>query len=76
MLVSPHSWLPGWTVPGKWLGGFHDANGAPVWTEDTVASVLAADFERVHQQDVSFLIREHLRKYQYGVSCGVVWRRK
>ncbi len=76
MLVSPHSWLAAWTAKSAWLGGYRDASGKPVWTEDTVAAILSPHFERVHMEDVPFLIREHLRKFQYGVSCGVVWRRK
>ena len=24
VLVSPYSWLPGWTPPEKWLGGYKD----------------------------------------------------
>jgi len=28
------------------------------------------------QEDTPFLIREHVRKYQWGVSHAVVWRRR
>eukprot|EP00048_Salpingoeca_helianthica_P015939 m.229525 g.229525 ORF g.229525 m.229525 type:complete len:305 (+) comp17766_c0_seq1:35-949(+) len=76
VLVSPHSWLPGWTNKSKWLGGYCDPTGKPIWTEDTIESVLTPHFERVEVRDVSFLIREHARKFQYGVSCGVVWKRR
>lgn len=32
-------------------------------------------FELVHQEDMPFLIREHVRKYQWGCSHACVWRK-
>lgn len=74
VLVSPHSWLPGWTPRSQWLGGFVDEAG-PHRTADGVASLLRGDFTLLHQEDVPFLIREHVRKFQYGVSMATVWQR-
>ncbi len=32
-------------------------------------------FELAHAEDMPFLIREHVRKYQWGCSHATVWRR-
>jgi hypothetical protein len=36
----------------------------------------ARGFELVHQEDMPFLIREHVRKFQWGCSHAVVWRKQ
>ena len=36
----------------------------------------AANFELAEEADVPFMIREHRRKYQWGVSHAMVWRRR
>lgn len=38
--------------------------------------VPAGDFTLVEQKDVPFVIREHRRKFQWGCSHAMVWRRK
>lgn len=38
--------------------------------------IAAAHFELVEERDLPFLIREHRRKFQWGVSHALVWRRK
>ena len=75
VLVSPHSWLTGWTPKNKWLGGFY-REGAAVHTAESIVKALEEDFDLVHREDMPFLIREHARKYQYGVSNAQVFRRK
>jgi hypothetical protein len=50
--------------------------GKPVRSADAVAAVLSPDFEAVASEDVPFIIREHARKFQWGCSHAVVWRRK
>lgn len=75
VLVSPHSWLPGWTPRSQWVGGYVDAQG-PHRTAEGVAAALGKDFTLLYAEDVPFLIREHVRKFQYGVSHATVWRRK
>jgi hypothetical protein len=67
VLVSPHSWLPGWTPRSAWVGGFVDEAG-PHRTADGVAAILSEHFVLVSQDNTPFLIREHVRKFQYGVS--------
>lgn len=45
-------------------------------TKVTVAEVMQRQgFSLVHEEDVPFLIREHARKFQYGVSHATVWRK-
>ena len=75
VLVSPHSWLPGWTAKSKWIGGYVDERG-PHRTADGIKAILEKDFALLHGEDVPFLIREHVRKFQYGISHATVWRRR
>lgn len=76
IIVSPYSWLQDWTPRQEWLGGYYEKNGKPIWSADQLHQELSDTFELVDQKDVSFLIREHKRKYQLGVSHATVWRRK
>ncbi|KAL4427428.1 hypothetical protein ABPG77_000717 [Micractinium sp. CCAP 211/92] len=76
VLVSPYSWLPAWTDRQHWLGGYRDEAGKPVWSADTLTTLLSGDFTLVEQKDVPFVIREHRRKFQWGCSHAMVWRRK
>ncbi|KAJ0401255.1 hypothetical protein P43SY_010979 [Pythium insidiosum] len=75
-LISPYSWLEEYTVKEKWIGGVVDENGQPVQSFDVVAKLLEPHFELVKREDYPFMIREHARKYQWGVSDGTFWRRK
>jgi hypothetical protein len=71
VLVSPYSWLEEYTAKHEWMGG---TDAAP----DSFAEVRAAlepEFELVHREDMPFLIREHARKFQWGVSDCTVWRK-
>ena len=77
LLATPCSWLPEFTPPVEWLGGFTDAaTGQPVRTLDTLRAVLAPGFELTATRDLPFLIREHARKFQWSVSQASVWRRR
>lgn len=75
-LVSPYSWLEEYTAKDKWIGGTVDNLGNPVDSFRVVEKHLAKDFELVKRQDYPFMIREHARKYQWGVSDGTFWKRK
>ncbi|TDH67838.1 hypothetical protein CCR75_001958 [Bremia lactucae] len=76
VLVSPYSWLEEYTVKSKWIGGVRDGEGAPVDSFSVIKSVLSEDFSLVGREDYAFIIREHERKYQWGVSDGSYWKRK
>ncbi|KAI9914994.1 hypothetical protein PsorP6_007769 [Peronosclerospora sorghi] len=76
VLVSPYSWLEEYTRKDKWIGGVRDAEGNPVGSFCQIENLLSKDFELIERQDFPFLIREHERKYQWGVSDGTYWKRK
>eukprot|EP00736_Rhodelphis_marinus_P014371 Rmarinus@m.9079 len=78
VLVSPYSWLEEYTPMVHWVGGYFDFGNPeyPRWSRDEVTRSLSPDFELVKEEEMPFLIREHRRKYQLGVSHATVWRRK
>eukprot|EP00405_Crypthecodinium_cohnii_P004387 CAMPEP_0194751612 /NCGR_PEP_ID=MMETSP0323_2-20130528/5614_1 /TAXON_ID=2866 ORGANISM="Crypthecodinium cohnii, Strain Seligo" /NCGR_SAMPLE_ID=MMETSP0323_2 /ASSEMBLY_ACC=CAM_ASM_000346 /LENGTH=208 /DNA_ID=CAMNT_0039668169 /DNA_START=161 /DNA_END=784 /DNA_ORIENTATION=- len=73
VLVSPYSWLDEYTAQDKWLGGKYDAAGQPISSENQVKAILTPFFDLVEQHDEPFLIREHSRKFQLGMSDCCVW---
>ena len=76
VIASPFTWLEEYTPPENWLGGYHDINGKPVSSFDTLCTLLDADFAFVRSLDLPFLIREHARKFQWSVSHAGIWRRR
>lgn len=72
LLTTPFSWLPEYTAPDHWIGGTN-ATG-PSW--DALCAILEPHFELQLTKDLPFLIREHSRKFQYGVPLGSRWIRK
>lgn len=72
LLATPFSWLPEYTARENWLGGRE--GDAPSW--DLLCKALEPDFSLELSTDLPFLIREHARKYQYGISLGSRWRRR
>ena len=78
VLVSPYSWLEQWTPKAKWMGGVMDGKNK-VKSFDVVKEVLESEqggFDLVDETDLPFLIKEHDRKFQWGVSHATVWRRR
>eukprot|EP00760_Papus_ankaliazontas_P005097 PhM_4_TR12394/c0_g1_i1/m.10981 len=73
--LSPYSWLPEYTDKAHWLGGTK-ASEEQGGTLAAIERILGDDFERVHVEDVAFLIREHRRKFQLGVSQCAVFKKK
>jgi putative 4-mercaptohistidine N1-methyltranferase len=71
LLATPFSWLPEFTPEKNWLGGTEDA--AP--SHEVLADFLRPAFTLEFTKDLPFLIREHSRKFQYGISLGTRWRR-
>jgi len=69
LLATPFSWLEDYTPKENWLGG--DRPSFDVLTE-----ILSPDFDLELRVELPFVIREHARKFQYGVSLGSRWRRK
>lgn len=82
-LISPYSWLEEYTPKDKWLGGYISkeqhgggGGGGPVDSFETIHGLLRPHFELVHRANYPFLIREHERKYQWGISDGCFWQRR
>lgn len=76
VIASPFTWMEEYTPPQNWLGGFYAPDGRPVSGMETLRRLLAVDFELVRTVEVPFLIREHVRKYQWSVSLAGIWRRR
>jgi putative 4-mercaptohistidine N1-methyltranferase len=75
VITSPYTWLPEFTDPAQWLGGYV-TGGSPRTTLDGLKAALDADFTLVRTADLPFLIREHARKFQWSVAQASIWRRK
>jgi putative 4-mercaptohistidine N1-methyltranferase len=74
ILVSPYSWSREFTPFPKWLGGYEN-DGRRFDTFVTLSRFLEPDFKLLRTREIPFLIREHVRKYQWSVSHGSVWLR-
>lgn len=72
LLATPFSWLEEFTPNENWLGG--KPGGASSF--DGLSKILEPHFDLEFQKDLPFLIREHSRKFQYGISLGSRWRRR
>lgn len=77
VMVTPFSWLTEFTPRSKWLGGFNDpVTNEPIRSIDVVeAEMVQRGFEKIHQEEMPCVIREHQRKYQYIVSQATGWRK-
>jgi putative 4-mercaptohistidine N1-methyltranferase len=72
LIASPYTWLVEFTPPQEWLG-MHAA-----WSDTTTLNamqeLLGEEFELVSAKDLPFLIREHVRKYQWSVAQASLWQ--
>ena len=77
VLVTPFSWLTEFTPRSKWLGGFLDpVSKKPIRSKDILKEIMEdRGFEKIHEEEVPLIIREHQRKYQYIVSEATGWRK-
>lgn len=75
VMTTPFTWMEQFTPREVWLGGIV-RDGQPVWSADTLRTLLAPDFELLESHDMPCIIREHARKYQYIVPLATVWRRR
>jgi putative 4-mercaptohistidine N1-methyltranferase len=75
IMASPYTWLASYTPRRNWLGGFA-RGGRPVKTFDTLRRIFAPHFKLARRLDLAFLLREHARKYQLGISEASVWVRR
>lgn len=72
LLATPFSWLEEFTPRRNWLGGERDSPSS----FEVLGQILDPDFELETTKNLPFLIREHSRKFQYGISLGSRWRRR
>lgn len=77
VLVTPFSWLEEFTPRSKWLGGSYDpVSGEPIRSKDQLEDIMRhRGFEKVHEEEIPLIIREHQRKYQYIISEATGWRK-
>ncbi len=66
ILTTPCTWLGEFTPPENWPAGS---------TLDWLRGRLAPHFTLTTARDMPFLIREHVRKYQWSVAQASVWER-
>jgi putative 4-mercaptohistidine N1-methyltranferase len=71
LLTTPFTWLEEFTPRANWLGGTPESGRC----FDALRRVLELDFTLEHRFELPFLIREHARKFQYGIALGTRWRR-
>lgn len=69
VIASPNTWMAQYTPVERFLDGADSAG--------TLARLgaLLTGFERLHEEDFPFLIREHRRKYEFIISQISVWRK-
>lgn len=72
LLATPFSWLEEFTPHEHWLGARPDYPSS----FEVLRQILEPDFELETTKNLPFLIREHSRKFQYGISLGSRWRRR
>lgn len=72
LLTTPFTWLEEFTPKSNWLGGRVDGKRS----FEALREILSSDFDLEETKDLPFLIREHERKFQYGVALGSRWIRK
>jgi putative 4-mercaptohistidine N1-methyltranferase len=71
LLTTPFTWLEEFTPKEHWLGGTPETGRS----FDALRAALEPNFALEHRVELPFLIREHARKFQYGVALGTRWRR-
>ena len=69
VLISPYSWLSEYTDPQHWFS----AKGS---SEERIIEILSDSFILKFKKELPFLIREHSRKFQWGVSQALIFERR
>jgi putative 4-mercaptohistidine N1-methyltranferase len=70
VITSPYTWLEDYTPREKWLDG--GGRGTLAALRERLAPVFS-----LHRAfDLTFLIREHRRKYQWSIAEAGIWRRE
>jgi hypothetical protein len=76
VLISPYSWLEEYTNSDEWFGA-QSVDGKDQDSFDALKEFIdkMESLKLVHRSDTPFLIREHERKFQYGVSDVTIWEK-
>ena len=72
IITSPYTWDEEFTPPENWVGATADSPDPFVALE----AKLSDAFRLERRKDLPFLIREHARKFQWGVAEASVWIRQ
>jgi putative 4-mercaptohistidine N1-methyltranferase len=75
IVASPYTWLASYTPRKNWLGGYA-RGGRPMRTFTALQRILAPHFKLSRRLDLPFLLREHVRKYQFGIAEATTWVRR
>jgi SAM-dependent methyltransferase len=73
LLTTPFTWLEQFTPRSQWLGGRREEK---IRSADALEAILEPDFELQLTRDLPFAIREHQRKFQFGIALGWRWIRR
>jgi putative 4-mercaptohistidine N1-methyltranferase len=73
LLTTPFTWLEEFTPRTQWLGGRKEER---IRSAEALKEILDLNFELQLTRDLPFVIREHERKFQYGVALGWRWIRR
>jgi putative 4-mercaptohistidine N1-methyltranferase len=73
LMTTPFTWLEEFTPRDEWLGGRKEEG---IRSAEVLKETLDADFKLQLTKNLPFLIREHERKFQYGVALGWRWVRR
>lgn len=73
VMTTPFTWLEEFTPRSEWLGARKEKG---VRSFVALKEILQGDFELQEAKDLPFLIREHERKFQYGIALGSRWIRR
>jgi putative 4-mercaptohistidine N1-methyltranferase len=73
LIASPYTWLSEFTPPEKWLGATQ--SWSEISTLQGIQEQLGNEFQLVSSKDLPFLIREHVRKYQWSVAQASLWKK-
>jgi len=76
IVASPFTWSQEYVRKNLWLGGKIE-EGKNIFSFDTLKSILDHEFIQIDkEQNVEFVIQEHIRKFQHTFSLLSVWRLK
>ena len=72
VLVSPYSWLQEYTDENEWIGALPGSSDSFTALQSHTEKL---PLKLLLEKNMSFVIREHERKFQYGVSHVTIWKK-